>query len=302
MRRKMNKRSRRIPMQLKAWAKINWSLDILGQREDGYHQMDMIMQLLELHDDITLELSDTLSLRVDGRVRVPDTSDNLVLRAAKALQDYAGVRKGAAIQLTKRIPVCAGLGGGSADAACVLHGLNKLWELHYPLETLCDIGVKLGADIPFCLTGGLMRAEGIGEVLSPLPCKRSLPMVVIQPCRGLSTREVFTALHEMPQESWAHPDTEGVIQALHEGNLHLLAASLGNTLQPVSEKMRPEIRKCINALKEHGARAAQMTGSGSAIYGVFSTTAAARTAYEALKKKYRTCHLTHTMTECGYGE
>lgn len=287
-------------MLLKAWAKINWSLDILGRREDGYHLMDMVMQLIELHDDISIEPSDTLSLKVDGRVRVPDTGDNLVLRAAQALRDYAGIQKGAAISLHKRIPVCAGLGGGSADAACVLHGLNKLWELHYPLETLCEIGVKLGADIPFCLTGGLMRAEGIGEVLSPRPCKRSFPLVVIQPCRGLSTRDVFTSLHEMPETDWEHPDTASVIQALSEGNLRLLSASLGNTLQPVSEKMRPEIHKCINMLKEHGARAAQMTGSGSAIYGVFSTTAAARTAYEALKKKYRICHLTHTMTESGY--
>ena len=287
-------------MQLKAWAKINWSLDIIGRREDGYHQMDMVMQLIELHDDIGLELSDGLSLQVDGRVRVPDSGDNLVLRAAQALRTHAGIDKGAAITLHKRIPVGAGLGGGSADAACVLHGLNKLWELHYPLETLCEIGVKLGADIPFCLAGGLMRAEGIGEILSPLPCKRSFPLVVIQPCRGLSTREVFTDLHEMPESEWEHPDTESMIRALGEDNLRLLAASLGNTLQPVSEKKRPELRACIRALKEHGARAAKMTGSGSAVYGVFPTMAAARTAYESLRKKYRTCHLTYTMTESGY--
>ena len=147
-------------MQLKAFAKINWSLNTLGVREDGYHLMDMVMQMIELHDDITIEPADTLTLQVDGRVRVPDTSDNLVLRAAQALQNYAGIEAGAAIQLHKRIPVCAGLGGGSADAACILHGLNKLWKLHYPLETLCEIGVKIGADIPFCLAGGLMRAEG----------------------------------------------------------------------------------------------------------------------------------------------
>lgn len=287
-------------MQLKAWAKINWSLNTLGQRDDGYHLMDMVMQMIELHDDITIEPADTLTLQVDGRVRVPGTGDNLVLRAAEALRAYAGIDKGAAITLHKRIPVCAGLGGGSADAACILHGLNKLWELDYPLETLCEIGVKLGADIPFCLTGGLMRAEGIGEVLTPLPCKRSFPLVIIQPCRGLSTRDVFTALHALPEEEMNRPDTENVIEALKEGNLHLLSASLGNTLQPVSEKMRPEIHTCIKTLKEYGARAAQMTGSGSAIYGVFSTMAAARTAYEALKKKYRICHLTHTMTEYGY--
>ena len=287
-------------MQLKAFAKINWSLNTLGVREDGYHLMDMVMQMIELHDDITIEPSDALTLQVDGRVRVPDTSDNLVLRAAQALRDYAGIEAGAAIQLHKRIPVCAGLGGGSADAACILHGLNKLWKLHYPLETLCEIGVKIGADIPFCLAGGLMRAEGIGEILSPLPCKRSFPLVIIQPCRGLSTREVFTALHALPEDKMNRPDTAGVIRALEEGNLRLLATSLGNTLQPVSEQMRPAIRECINLLRGHGARVAQMTGSGSAVFGVFATHAAARTAYETLKKKYRTCHLTHTMIESGY--
>ena len=296
----MNNRYWRIPMQLKAFAKINWSLDILGRREDGYHLMDMVMQLIELHDDISLEPADALTLQVDGRVRVPNSDDNLVLRAAQALRAHAGIEKGASITLHKRIPVGAGLGGGSADAACVLHGLNKLWHLNYSLETLCEIGVKLGADIPFCLAGGLMRAEGIGEILTPLPCKRSFPLLVIQPCRGLSTREVFTDLHEMPENEWEHPDTESMIRALGEGNLRLLAASLGNTLQPVSEKKRPELRACIRALKEHGARAAKMTGSGSAVYGVFPTMAAARTAYESLRKKYRTCHLTYTMTECGY--
>lgn len=284
-------------MQLKAFAKINWSLNTLGVREDGYHLMDMVMQMLELHDDITVEPAAQLTLQVDGRVHVPDTSDNLVLRAAKALQAYAGVSDGAAISLHKRIPVCAGLGGGSADAACILHGLNKLWKLHYPLETLCEIGVKIGADVPFCLAGGLMRAEGIGEILTPLPCKRSFPLVIIQPCRGLSTREVFTALYQLPEDKMNRPDTQGVITALREGSLHLLASSLGNTLQPVSEQMRPAIRTCINALREHGARAAQMTGSGSAVFGVFASPAAAHTAYESLRKKYKTCHLTHTLTE-----
>lgn len=287
-------------MQLKAWAKINWSLDILGQREDGYHLMDMVMQLIELHDDMTIEASDELSLQVDGRVRVPDTADNLVLRAAQALRGHAGIQAGAAIHLHKRIPVCAGLGGGSADAACVLHGLNKLWNVNYPLETLCEIGLKIGADVPFCLTGGLMRAEGIGEILTPHPCRRTLPLVIIQPCRGLSTGQVFSALHQLPPDKICHPDTENVLAALQDGNLHLLSRSLGNTLQPVSEQMRPAIRECISLLRGHGARAAQMTGSGSAVYGVFSTPAAARTAWESLRKKYRICHLTHTLADSGY--
>lgn len=279
-------------MQCKARAKINWSLNTVGKREDGYHLLDMVMQSVELHDTITLDAADTLSLRVDGMVHVPSTEDNLVLRAAHALRDYTGVPKGADIHLHKRIPVGAGMGGGSADAAAVLKGLNELWQLGLSQQELLTIGLKLGADIPFCLTNGLCRAQGIGEILTPHPALRPYHLVVIQPCRALSTKQVFTALHE--SENVRRPDTEGVLTALAEGNFPLLARSMGNTLQEVSIPLRPAIRDAITSLREHGARAAQMTGSGSAVFGVFSTAAAARTAYQSLQRKYRVCHLTYT--------
>ena len=280
-------------MIIRAYAKINWSLDTVGVREDGYHLLDMVMQSVSLHDTLTIEPADGLSLRADGAVRVPVNGDNLVLRAAEALRRRAGIDAGADIRLHKRIPSGAGLGGGSSDAAATLKALNALWGLRYSPDTLCEIGLALGADIPYCLHGGLCRVQGIGESVTPLEIGRAYHLVIVQPCRGLSTKQVFTALGQAA--SLSRPDTPGVIGALQSGNLSGLQSVMGNTLQEVSVPLRPAIRQAITALREHGARAAQMTGSGSAVFGVFASVSAARTAWENLSKKYRACYLTHTL-------
>lgn len=280
-------------MQARAYAKINWSLDTVGVREDGYHLLDMVMQSVSLHDTLIIEPSSAFSIAADGPVRVPVSGDNLALRAAEALREHANLDAAVSIRLRKRIPTGAGLGGGSSDAAAVLHALNKLWSLNYSLDTLCDIGLRLGADIPYCLRGGLARVQGVGEIISPLPVRRVYHLVIIQPCRGLSTKQVFTALGEA--QALRHPDTAQVAAALENGDLSHLAAAMGNTLQEVSIPLRPQIRQAITQLREHGARAAQMTGSGSAVFGVFSAPDAALTAWKALSKKYRVCHLAHTL-------
>ena len=235
----------------------------------------------------------TLTLFTDGRVHVPQDGTNLALRAAQALQKHAGVNRGAVLRLHKRIPTGAGLGGGSSDAAAVLRGLNSLWGLGYSLDDLCEIGLSIGADIPYCLHGGLCRVQGIGEIISPLETDKVFHLVILQPCRALSTRQVFTALGAGAPAQ--HPDTEGVIRALRGGQYAALAAAMGNTLQAVSASFRPESRQAVTHLKEYGAKAAQMTGSGSAVFGVFATAAAARTAWEALSRRYRVCHLTQTL-------
>ena len=282
-------------MIVRAYAKINWSLDTVGTREDGYHLLDMVMQSVSLHDTLTIEPAPTLDLHAEGAVRVPVGPENLVLRAAEALREYAGVDAGAAIRLRKRIPSGAGLGGGSSDAAAALRGLNSLWGLHYSMDTLCQIGLGLGADIPYCLRGGLCRVRGIGEIIEPLPIGKVYQLVILQPCRGLSTRQVFTALGNAG--AIRRPDTPGVISALQSGAFSILPAVMGNTLQEISVPLRPQIRQAITDLREHGARAAQMTGSGSAVFGVFASPAAARTAWESLRKKYRTCHAAHTLLQ-----
>lgn len=280
-------------MQVRAYAKINWSLDTVGTRPDGYHLLDMVMQSVSLHDTLTIEPADTLSLCADGAVRVPENGDNLVLRAAEALRQAAAIEAGAAIRLRKRIPSGAGLGGGSSDAAAALKALNELWRIGFSAEKLSEIGLAVGADVSYCLQGGLCRVQGIGEVITPLPISKSYHLVILQPCRGLSTRQVFTALGEA--QALRRPDTAGVISALQSGCLSMLPAVMGNTLQEVSVPLRPAIRQAITALREHGARAAQMTGSGSAVFGVFGSAQAARTAWESLGKKYRACYLAQTL-------
>lgn len=284
-------------MQVMARAKINWTLDVLGKQPDGYHQLDMLLQSVAVCDILTIRPGETLTLRLSQGARVPDTEDNLVLKAAKALMDAMGCTCGADIYLQKSIPIGAGMGGGSADAAAVLAGLNVLWGLNLSMEELQAIGLKAGADVPFCLRGGLMRARGIGEILEPLPCARQFWLVVVQPCRGLGTKKVFTTLEweKIPQAS--RPDTQNAILALEQGDLYALCRAMGNALQPTSETLRPEIRLAVQALRLQGARQAMMTGSGSAVYGVFTSAVHARSALGALKRRWPTCFMTHTCLE-----
>ncbi|MGN1018820.1 MAG: 4-(cytidine 5'-diphospho)-2-C-methyl-D-erythritol kinase, partial [Aristaeellaceae bacterium] len=278
-----------------ARAKINWTLDITGQREDGYHLMDMLMQPVTLQDIVTLEPADTITLTTSGTPLLPPDESHLALRAARALQRHTGCSLGAAIHVEKHIPVGAGMGGGSADAAAVLAGLNRLWQLGLSQEELERVGLTLGADVPFCLRGGLTRTTGIGERMAPLPCSRNWPLVVIQPCEGLSTGAVFRAWHQ--QASAVRPATEDAARALAEGDLALLSRSLGNVLQPVSGQLRPEIAQAIDALTARGAAIALMTGSGSAVFGVFEREEDARAACDALRSRWERTWLCATCRE-----
>ncbi len=267
-------------MELKAQAKLNWTLDITGKRTDGYHLLDMLMQPISLCDTLTIEESGSLSLHIEGNEALQTEPDNLALRAAQALQKAVGTQKGARIALKKHIPTGAGLGGGSADAAAVLKGLNGLWKLNLPLKSLQDIGLSLGADVPFCLAGAPMRVRGIGERLSPLAVGRTFELVLIKPCEGLSTREVFTRSDGMTP---LHPQTAAVMDALALGDLPLLRASAANALLPAALFLRPELSAALEALSQAGAPFVSMTGSGAVVYGAFKTAAEADAAYERLK-------------------
>jgi 4-diphosphocytidyl-2-C-methyl-D-erythritol kinase len=282
-------------MVIEAHAKINWTLNIIGRRDDGYHLMDMILQEISLCDKLTIERADGISLKLDGHARVPDAEDNIVLKAAKRFAEAANVPFGAVITLKKVIPVCAGMGGGSADAAAVLRGLNELWGLHLPMDELCSFGLSLGADVPFCLRGSLMRAQGIGEILIPLHCARTFPIIVIQPCRGLSTRHVFEAFKEEEVPTCNRPDNNSAVEALKSGNLARLSASMGNALEYTACTLRPAIRDAVRSLKEYGARAVQMTGSGSAVFGVYAESKQARDAYLHLALKWPSIFLARTI-------
>ena len=277
-----------------AYAKVNWTLNILGTREDGYHLMDMIMQRLELHDDIVLvsRKDGQITLEIDG-LMLENGESNLCIRAAKAVQTYAKVARGANIQLTKRIPMGAGLGGGSADAAAVIDGLCDLWGLSLSLEEKCAIGLKLGADVPYCLHGIPARVTGIGEHVHEIPMKRTFPMVLLQPCEALSTKEAFRHFDATPQPVLA--DTEQALAAFQSGKVQDIARHCRNVMQPASQLLRPEMNEAIRRIQSTGAFLSQMTGSGSVVFGAYANDAEADHAYELLKEHYPVCIRTETL-------
>jgi len=254
----------------RAFAKINLTLGVLYKRTDGYHALDSVMQTIDLHDTVTLERASEIIVTSTGMV-LP--YDNTVRRAAERYRALTG--RGARIRVVKRIPSEAGLGGGSADAAATLNGLQKLYG-EVDDKTLLEIGAAVGADVPFCLSGGTQRAEGIGDVLTPIRGMK-LHLLVVKPKEGVSTKKLFSLL-KLPRTM---PDTMTCLRALSEGNLDLLCPLLFNALEEPAVALVPEIGRIKDALLREGARAASMTGSGSAVFGVFGTKEEAEAALPA---------------------
>jgi 4-diphosphocytidyl-2-C-methyl-D-erythritol kinase len=265
---------------VEAHAKINWALWISGRRSDGYHEMDMLMQQVALCDDLTLEEADDLTLWVDGEPS--QDHNNLVLRAASALRELTGVRRGARVLLTKRIPARAGLGGGSADCAAALRALNALWGLNLSDETLLKIGLKLGADVPYCLAGGLCRVRGIGEIVERLPEGPRVYLALSRLGDGLSTADVFRVWDSSP--AFPPMDALGAAEALRSGDFDRLRIAARNALIAPAASILLEIPEKIGQLYDAGARYAQMSGSGSTVYGVYESLDKARRAAEILEK------------------
>ncbi len=250
-------------MRINAFAKINWTLEVAGRRSDGYHNLDTIMQSVSLHDTLKIERSDVIDVRVRSK-GVPNGTANLAHRAAEAYFAAAGIDGGALIHITKRIPSAAGLGGGSTDAAAVLRALEELYE---PLgdEKLKKAAVSIGADVTFCLYGGLARATGIGEILEAHEAGR-VWLLLVKPARGVPTAEVFSRLELPPARQSVTPQA---LEALKRGDLRELSGSLFNELERVAGAMVPEIIQIKRELLERGALGASMTGSGSCVFGVF---------------------------------
>jgi len=289
-----------MKLRIKARAKINWTLDVVGVLPNGYHDLDMLMQSVTLCDEMTMEDAQdcTLSVLAENGALVPADETNLVLRAAAALKKETGCTRGAKMTLRKFIPVAAGMGGGSSDAAAALVGLNRLWDLRLSQDQLERIGLTIGADVPFCIRGGLQRAQGVGERLTPVALHHPLHLVAFQPCLGLSTKEVFTALHEDGILDSDRPDNEAAQAALSRGDVCALGKAMGNVLEPVSRRMRPQLDEAIRAIEDSGACGARMTGSGSAVFGVYSDEAACRRAEKMLKERYPACRMIMTA-DCG---
>lgn len=253
-------------VSIDAYAKLNWSLAVLGTMDNGYHELDMLLQSVSLCDKIDISRADEISMKVNGRL-AQYAEKNLCVKAAKAFFEYTDIRQGCDISLVKRIPICAGMGGGSADAAGMLIALNMLYETRLKHDELADIGKSLGADVPFMLTGGLMRAGGIGERLESKKIGCNMDIVVVMPKRGASTPEIFSAFDAMP----APPpiDNDALLKALEAGDKNGVAKYMGNHLQPVTASLNAEIDGSIEALIKSSAMAAMMTGSGSACFGLF---------------------------------
>lgn len=273
-------------LTLSANAKINLTLDILGTREDGYHEVAMIMQEISLHDTLSMGKINqgiSLTIAIEGQKgTLPADERNLCWKAAALVQKEYNLQEGVEIHLTKRIPMAAGLAGGSADAAAVLKGMNHLFRLGMTEARLCELGARLGSDIPFCIMGGTMLATGRGEVLTRLPSFPRLSVVLAKPPVGVSTAwayKTYDAGYDGP-----HPDNEAMLEAIHGGDAHKAAGLLCNVLEGVTETEHPVIADYKRLMMEHGAMASMMSGSGPTVFGLVREKQQAWHLADALKK------------------
>lgn len=270
-------------IRLKAMAKINLGLDVVRKREDGYHEVRMIMQTVKMYDQIQLEEKETPGIRIRTNLSyLPTNEDNLVYKAANLLMEEFEVKRGLSIDLRKFIPVAAGMAGGSSDAAAVMVGVNRLFHLNLSQKELMERGVKIGADVPYCILRGTALAEGIGEKLTHLPPAPACHVLIAKPGVHVSTKFVYTNLKA--NELASHPDIDGQIAAIKEGNLREMAALCGNVLETVTIPAYPVIDKIKDMMKEHGALNACMSGSGPTVFGLFDDREKAQKAYFALNQ------------------
>ena len=271
-------------IQLKALAKINLGLDVLRRREDGYHEVTMIMQTISLCDELELRKRKQPGIQVRTNLHyLPTNENNLVYKAAQLLMEEFQIGDGIAIQLQKRIPVAAGMAGGSSDAAAVLWGMNQMYGLGLSRKGLMERGVRLGADVPYCVLRGTALAEGIGERLRTLPPMPKCYILLAKPGISVSTRFVYENLHANDLKPEQHPDVDAMIEAMKEKDLGLLTARMGNVLELVTVPAHPVIEEIKRYMLEAGALGAMMSGSGPTVFGIFDTQAKARKAYHAMR-------------------
>ena len=268
---------------INAPAKINIGLDVLRRREDGYHEVKMIMQSIRLFDRLTLTKSDTPGIRLTTNLRfLPVNEDNLVYKSAKLLMEEFHIEGGLDIQLDKRIPVAAGMAGGSTDAASCMLAMNDLYELGLSKNQLMKRGVTLGADIPYCILKGTALSEGIGEKLSTIPKTPDCYILIAKPNIHVSTKFVYTNL--VLDETTNHPDIDRMITAMKNRDLHDLCAHMGNVLETVTIPAHPEIAEIKKCMMEHGALGSLMSGSGPTVFGIFDDLDKAKFAKEKCRE------------------
>lgn len=268
---------------IKAMAKVNLGLDVLRRRENGYHDVKMVMQTVNLHDTLTItKREDTQIVITTNAGELPLSEDNLIYKAARLLFEEAGNECGVSVHLDKQIPIAAGMAGGSTDAAATLVGLNELFKFGFNKGELARVGVKIGADVPYCIYGGTYLSEGIGEVLTKLPDAPDCFVVIAKPEIGVSTKYVYENLHVETIEK--HPDIDGMVDAIKVGSLDGVTAKMENILENVTVKRYPEIARMKACLEENGAEKALMSGSGPTVFGIFKEEEKAKNALDRLNE------------------
>jgi len=269
--------------EIRAYAKVNLGLDVIKRLDNGYHQVKMVMQSIGIYDELILQKTTGGIVITTDSGEIPSDESNLAFRAARLMIEKYGLTDGIRIHLKKNIPVAAGLAGGSSDAAAVFQGMNTLFGLGLDLSTLMELGVKIGADVPYCILGGTALAEGIGEVLTALPPAPDGILLVVKPEFAVSTKAVYERLDA--EGIAVHPDIDGMVRAIKDNNLDGVVSRMGNVLESVTEKMHPRITEIKNLMLEMGARNSLMSGSGPTVFGVFSAQGIAWAAYEAVLEK-----------------
>ncbi len=271
-------------MELRALGKINLGLDVLGRRENGYHDVRMVMQTVYLYDLITLEKKEEPGIELATNLSfLPVNENNLAYRAAKLLMDEFHIPGGLRIELEKHIPVAAGMAGGSSNAAAVLYGMNRLFSLGLTEKELMERGVTLGADVPYCILRGTVLAEGIGEILTPLPPMPRCQILLAKPPINVSTKMVYEKVDSC--QIGEHPDIDGLINGLKEQDLEKVASSMGNVLEKVTIEEYPVIDEIKQVMKENGALNAMMSGSGPTVFGIYADRAKARAAAARIREQ-----------------
>lgn len=277
----------------KARAKINLALDVLGKRDDGYHEVEMIMQTVDFCDFITFSdrTDEIIEIRTNA-LYVPTDERNLAFKAADLLRRHAGYRGGVTIDIDKRIPVAAGLAGGSADAAATLRGLNQKWGLGYTLAELSELAAAIGSDVPFCVRGGTAIARGRGEVLEPQPLCPSFWVVLAKPPIAVSTADVYGSFRL--SDSLRHPSLERALLSLRQGDLHGLSQATANVLESVTIAEQPELARLKEQMVKLGGQVVLMSGSGPTVFALLEREQRARRMYTALRTMWKEVYLCQT--------
>lgn len=274
-------------IELKAYGKINIGLDVIRKREDGYHDLDMIMQTVGVYDDVIISREDgtqTYEIEVSTDADIlPNDKGNLAFMAAKVLMEAYDIKAKVKIHINKRIPIAGGMAGGSADCAAVLRGVNKLFQLGLTDEQLQEYGVKLGADVPYCIVGGTKRAQGIGEILTDLPTPPKCYVIIAKPDAFVSTKFVYS--HIRPAQIENHPDIDGIIESIKAGDLYGMCEKIANVMEDVTIPEYPIIQKVKDILKSNGAVNALMSGSGPTVFGIYDDEEKAKQSMDVLSGK-----------------